>query len=200
MYKLTLVILLLCFYSTFAQSTPDSLIRSNSYINKAETIYKGIYKTFEEFKYNKPSIVENYTFDGKKVWLADAKTGKMKKVKKGEIWGLSDGTKVYVSWHKYDEILEMGRYCYFKEKGTRVVFGFTAFPPMILPIPVPYKDELIINFNTGKTYILSKRLLKKILETDDKELLDEYLKQSKKGKKLFEYIVRYNDRNDSKIK
>ncbi|MEO7991583.1 MAG: hypothetical protein ABI663_18670 [Chryseolinea sp.] len=198
MYRLTLGILLACFQATLAQSTIDSL--KDSYIINTTAYSKGIYKTFEDFKYNKPSIVDPYTFDGKNLWLKDTNTGKLKKIKKKEIWGFSDGTRVYVSWHKYDEVLEKGRYCYFKEKGTKIVFGVTAFPPMILPIPVPYNDELIINFNTGKTYLLSKNLLKKILATDDKELLAEYMKQSKKGKKLFEYIVKYNDRNVAKIK
>ncbi len=200
MYRLILGILLASFHGTLAQSTFDSLENKDSYIINTTAYNKGIYKTFEEFKYNKPSIVDNYTFDGKHLWLTDQGAQKLKKIKKKEIWGFSDGARVYISWHKYDEILEKGRYCYFKEKGTRVVFGFTAFPPMILPIPVPYKDELIVNFNTGKTYLLLKGLLKKILATDDKELLAEYMSQQKKGKKLFEYIIKYNDRNVSKIK
>jgi hypothetical protein len=200
MHRLIVGILLVCFRATLAQSTLDSLKNEDDYIINTKAYNKGIYRTFEEFKYNKPSIVDRYTFDGKHLWLEDDKTGELKKIKKKEIWGFSDGARVYVSWRKYDEMLEMGRYCYFRERGTRVVFGFTAFPPMILPIPVPYKDELIVNFNTGKIYLLSKGLLKKIMVSDDQELLTEYMNQKQKGKKLFEYIIKYNDRNVSKIK
>lgn len=200
MHKLIIGILLASFHVTLAQSTLDSEKNDGSYITNTTSYNKGIYKTFEDFKYNKPSIVDNYTFDGKHLWLTDLGTNRVKKISKKKVWGFSDGTRIYISWHKYNEIVEKGRYCYFSEKGTRVVFGFTTFPPMILPIPLPYKDELIINFNTGKTYILSTGLLKKILRNDDKELLAEYMKQSKKSKKIFEYIVKYNSRNVSKIK
>jgi hypothetical protein len=193
-------LLLFGYVPVFAQSLGDSLKNHSDYILNAKKYNEGIYRTFEEFKYNRPSIVDHYSFDKKNLWLIDPKSGTQKKIRRKEVWGFCDGSKVYVSWRKYDEMLEQGRYCYFKEKGTRVVFGFSAFPPMVLPLPVPYKDELIINFNTGKTYLLSKRLLKKILASDDKELLNEFMLQPQKRKKLFEYIAKYNDRNVSKIK
>ena len=200
MYRLLFSILLVGQLETIGQPKNDSLKSRDNYIINTTAYNKGIYKTFEEFKYNRPSIVDNYTFDKKNLWLTDRQTGKLKKLKKREIWGFCDGSKIFVAWHKYDEILEKGRYCYFKEKGTRIVFVFSAFPPMILPIPLPYKDELIINFNTGKTFLLSKRLLKKILTSDDNVLLTEFKKEPQKGKKLLEYIIKYNDRNVSKIK
>lgn len=200
MNRFLLSILILTTYENFAQSTSDSLKNRDNYIINTTSYKKGVYKTFEEFKYNNPSIVDNYTFDNKKLWLTDKKTGKNKKIKKREVWGFSDGTRVFVSWNKYNEIVEKGRYCYFKEKGTRIVSAFSAFPPMIIPIPLPYNDELIINYNTGKTYLLSKNLFKKILKNDDPELLTEFMNQRQKGKKLYEYIVKYNDRNVAKIK
>lgn len=199
MNKFLHIILILTTYESFGQSTSDSLKNRDNYIINTTSYKIGVYKTFEEFKYNSPSIVENYTFEKKRLWLTD-KTGKKIKVRKKEVWGFSDGSRVFVSWNKYNEILEKGRYCYFKEKGTRIVFGFSAFPPMIIPIPLPYKDEFIINYNTGKTYLLSKKLLKKILKTDDPELLTEFINQQQKGKKLYEYVVKYNDRNVAKVK
>ncbi|MEP6738256.1 MAG: hypothetical protein ABJA70_22215 [Chryseolinea sp.] len=202
MCRLLFGMLLLVQLQSIAQSanSETDLRDHDRYIINAKVYNKGVYKTFEEFKYNMPSIVENYSFDKKNLWLTDNQTGKQKKIKKREIWGFSDRNRIYVSWHKYDELLEKGRYCYFKEKGTRVVFGFSVFPPMILPIPLPYKDELIINFNTGRTFLLSKKLLKKILVTDDKELLNEFMNEKHKGRKLFEYVIKYNARNVSRIK
>lgn len=200
MYKHMAIVFIFFYLPTSAQEQIDSLQSVDTYIINATTLTKGIYKTFEEFKYNKPSIVDNYSFDKNDLWLTDKQTGKKKKIKRREIWGFCDGSKIYVRWRKYDELLEKGRYCYFKERGTRIASGTTAFPPMILPIPLPYKDELIINFNTGKAYLLTKKLLKKILMADDKELLNEYMAQSQKRKKYFDYIVKYNDRNALKIK
>lgn len=107
---------------------------------------------------------------------------------------------LFVRRNKYNELLTKGRYCYFFEKGTRIVTVVSYFPPMILPIPVPYKDELIINYNNGKMYLLSKRLMKKILQTDDPELIKAFLNEPQKGKKLHQYILKYNERNVAKIK
>ncbi len=200
MHRLLFAILLFGQLDTIAQLKSDSLKKRNNYIINTTDYQKGIYKTFEDFKYNNPSIPDQFTFDNKNLWVTDNKTGKPKKIKKSEIWGFSDGTRIFVRWGKYNEILEKGRYCYFKEKGTRMTFATTPFPFMILPIPYPYKDEIIINYNTGKTFLLSKRLLKKILTSDDTELLTQFEKESQKGKKLLEYIIKYNDRNVSKIK
>jgi hypothetical protein len=71
---------------------------------------------------------------------------------------------------------------------------------MIIPVPTPYKDEVIVNFNTGRSYRLTKRLLKEIMEADDPELLEMFEQERGKGKKLFDYIVKYNDRNAARIK
>ncbi len=185
---------------SIAQLGNDSINRKEEYIINTDSYRQGIYKTFEEFKYNSPSMVEEFTFDGKHLWLIDKNTGKLKKVNKSKVWGFSDGTRLFIRWSKYIEITEKGRYCYFMDKGVRVAFGYSMFPPMLVPVPYPYKDEVIINFNTGNTYVLSKRLMKKILTTDDPELLTEFQQESKKRKKLLEYIKKYNERNVSKIK
>lgn len=186
--------------TALAQPGNDSLRNSKNYIVNAKTYKVGIYKSFDEFKYNNPSGSDDFRFDGKNIWVPDSKPGKMLKVKKKDVWGFSDGSKIFVRRNKYNEMLEKGRYCYFKEKGTRLAFGVSAFPLMILPIPYPYKDEIIINYNTGKPFVLSKRLLKKILASDDPELLKEFKNDPGKNRKLFDYIVKYNDRNVSKIK
>src|SRR5882672_1108607 len=151
--------------NTFSQIANDSLNRKASYIINAKSYKPGIYTSFEEFKYNSPAIVDHYTFDGKRFWTD--RGGEKKKIKKKTIWGYSDGKHVYVRWNRYPEITVKGRYCYFQEKGVGLAF--------IVPIPVPYSDRVIINYNTGATYLLNIRLVKKILETDT-ELLAEFQK------------------------
>lgn len=71
---------------------------------------------------------------------------------------------------------------------------------MLLPIPLPYRDEVILNFNTGKTFRLTNDLMEIILRTDDPDLLREFLIERKKSEKFFEYIKKYNQRNFGKIK
>jgi hypothetical protein len=195
---LLLPALLLASEGCHSQNTNDSLHNRDAYVTNAESLNKGVYKTFDEFKYNRPSITQNYIFDKKKFWLTDSNTGKRTKIKKREIWGFCDGSKSFVKWSKFNEIVQIGRYCYFMEKGTRIIN--VASPLMFVPIPVRYKDELIINFNTGTTYLLTKKLMKQILRTDDPELLAQFMLEPKKRKKLFDYIVKYNDRNTAKIK
>ena len=175
------------------QITNDSLNRKASYIINANSYKPGIYTSFEQFKYNSPAIVDHYTIDGKRFWTD--RDGKKKKIKRKTIWGYCDGKHVYARWNGYPEITVKGRYCYFQEKGV----GFMILPPfIIMPIPVPYSDRVILNYNTGATYLLNIRLVKKILETDT-ELLAEFRKEKKKKKILLEYIMRYNTRNQSKI-
>jgi hypothetical protein len=167
----------------FAQIANDSVNRKASYIINANSYKPGIYTSFEEFKYNSPAIVDHYTFDGKRFWTD--RYGEKKKIKRKTIWGYSDGKHVYVRWNRYPEITVKGRYCYFQEKG-------------VGPMAIPYSDRVIINFNTGATYLLNLRVVKRILETDA-GLLAEFQKEKSKKKMLLEYIMKYNARNQSKI-
>jgi hypothetical protein len=178
----------------FAQIASDTLDKKANYIINANSYKVGIYTSFEEFKYNSPSIVDHYTFDGRR--FRTERNGIKKKIKRKTIWGYSDGKHLYACWNRYPEITVKGRYCYFQEKG----IGIMTFlvPPFFIPIPVPYSDHVIINYNTGATYLLNTRLLKKILETDP-ELLSEFHQEKSKKKVLLEYIVRYNARNQSGI-
>jgi hypothetical protein len=137
---------------------------------------------------------------GKKaIWVTEG-NGKSRKLKKDETWGYCDRSRIFVKWRKFNELVEKGRYCYFKKTGTRMTYVVFGIPFMIIPIPTPYKDEVIVNFNTGISYRLTKKLLREILEIDDPELLESFNRESGKGKRLFDYIVKYNDRNAFRIK
>ena len=197
----TLMFCALCVFCnyTYAQSSSNSSANPGDYILDAPAYRDGVYKTFEEFKYNRPSIIDYYSIGKKAIWITD-NAGKVRKLKKDETWGYCDGSRIFVKWRKFNELVEKGRYCYFKETGTRMTHGVSGFPLMIIPVPTPYKDEVIVNFNTGKSYRLTKRLMKEILEADDPELLEMFEQERGKGKKLFDYIVRYNDRNTARIK
>ena len=182
-----------------AQSLSESSDYNTGYILQAPAYQKGVYKSFDEFKYNRPSIVDHYAVGKRTIWVTND-AGENKKLKRDEVWGYCDGSRIFVRWRKFNEVLEKGRYCYFKETGTRMTYVVSGIPLMIVPVPTPYKDEVIVNFNTGRSYRLTKKLMREILEADDPELLEMFAKERGKGKKLFDYVVRYNDRNTTRIK
>ena len=183
----------------YAQSIGDASAFHEHYILHAPAYQKGVYKSFDEFKYNRPSIVDHYSIGKRTIWITD-EAGNNRKLRKDEVWGYCDGSRVFVRWRKFNEVVEKGRYCYFKETGTRMTYVVSGIPLMIIPVPTPYKDEVIVNFNTGRSYRLTKKLMREILEADDPELLEMFAREHGKGKKLFDYVVKYNDRNTTRIK
>jgi len=176
----------------FCQATNDTLARQASYIINAKSYKPGIYMDFEQFKYNSPAIVDHYFFDGRRFWIE--RNGERVKIKKKTIWGYSDGKQVYMRWNKYTKIEMLGRYCYLNDEGFAIVFRL----PFFLPSPTYYNDRVVINYNTGATYLLNTRLVRKILETDP-ELLAAFEKEKRKKRVLLEYIIKYNTRNRSGI-
>jgi hypothetical protein len=196
----TFLIFIFVTCNSWAQESRDNGLNKDSYIINTTVYKKGVYATFEEFKFNNPSITSDLTFTKKRVNVLDSKTGQYKKLKNRNVWGFCNGEKIFVQRNKYNEITLLGRYCYFKEEGVRVASFMGSFPVMLLPIPMPYKDELIINFNTGKVYLLTKDVMKTIFRTDDPELLKEFAIEKAKKDKYYDYIVKYNQRNTDKIK
>jgi hypothetical protein len=175
-------------FPAFCQVSPDS-----SYIIYTKHYRKGIYKTLHEFQLNQPSVAD-FSFNGKNLWARD-QNGNNVKVRKRDVWGFSDGINVYIRRNKYSPLLLTGRYCYFIEKGTRVMFAYGFTPFAIVPIPMPYRDKLILDFNTGQLSLLTKPVLRQILKQEDPELLSQFEAEHHKGKKVEEYLIRYNKRS-----
>lgn len=163
---------------------------------------KGIYKSFEEFKYNNPSIElkNEITAKSRKLGILDKdpiifyridiskKEGKMI----GEVYGFSDGKYVYINESmpklgpktEFSKIEYIGEYCYFKDiYCTSTYNGMTTITTCDL-------DEKLIEMETGKVIRLSKRSLRELL-ANDTELLDKFNNESLKNKKLKEYVIRY---------
>lgn len=166
----------------------------------SDSIYKkGIYRSFEEFKYNNPSITE-FSAEKSRLWIKDNVTGAKRKVKnKDKVWGFCDGKQVYVLWRKYNPIEIIDRYSYFQERGVRIATVVTGYPLMIIPLPVPYRVQVVINFNNGKMFVLSKKMMRTIL-AQDPELLDMFKHELNKKQKFEKYIRLYNQRNKDQIK
>jgi len=197
---------------------PQSIFTSNE-------IKRGIYKDFNEFITNTPSL----SFDNK-IWIDEGEMDLLDNyerslfVYKGsevrlpiyrlknrvnnsrldtkDFWGYCDGTKFYINSYThiprnyFVQLLLVGRYCYFLQIDP----NSNSSPPSTTPINTNGIAEYIVNVNNGKIFRLDRKLLKVILQ-DDTELLNELNADKEvKHKLLIEYIERYNDRHMHEIK
>ncbi|HMG89827.1 MAG TPA: DUF6563 family protein [Chryseolinea sp.] len=210
--------LMLTLISVSAQDKPPILMATKP--------QKGIYRDFQEFLNNAPSIqspfiilcksgddkIERGTADYR-VMLLDTAT-KRRDLKK--FWGVYDGDAVYINEVVYGGPLNfkrmhgMGRYCYFKGSlvnngstvaGAGVAVGLVggALAAAIIEIDGDY--PYVLNINNGNVYLLDKETLKTILKKDE-ELLALYDEEERKSKKntLLSYIAEYNQRHQDEIK
>ena len=173
----------------------------------ADSVYKaGIYRTFEEFKYNNPSIVlkdeivkkkRGYGFLNAAGQVTFYKIAINRKEGKavGEVFGFSDGKNVYINEYKprlgpnaeFSKIEYMGPYAYYED--IRCVETFRPDGS----VTTCGLDDKIINTETGEVISLSKQTLRELI-ANDKELLKEFEDESQKNKKLKDYVVRYNEK------
>ena len=182
---------------------------------------KGIYKTFEEFRKNAPSISfsnaieyseEETVYEGN---LPIAKFNCDSIVpceKKTPIWGFCDGTTVYVSRSStfdkknvYDKVRYIGRYLYYQCSANNSGHGTNTGPGSSsggYTMGGSRTNALLekgVDINTGVTFELSIPKMTKILG-DDKLLLAEFKKQNKKEHKLNYYLKKYAEKHKEQIK
>jgi hypothetical protein len=173
------------------------LYSQNLIVDDNVTLKKGIYKTFEEFKNNSPSIPLEYEIlSGKIVYagfeihndtLYNLKVDKDKANEIGLIWGFCDGKHAYINmqptmkrdkktknnikvfkpFSQFDKIFFIGRYCYF----TTGQYGGNSI--------YPQHWVCVLDFNTGKEIYLDNKTLKELISKDE-QLLEEF-----KNEKLF---------------
>lgn len=210
MKQLLCFILILTITSVTAQNRPPIL--------DATDLQQGIYKTFEEFLTNSPSIlspfqivtesgehrIERGTADYRLV-LRDSV---IRRKELRNFWGVCDGQSVYINETNYGGALNfkklhgLGRYCYFKgtmvdaSRNAHMVGGALAVAAVSIDGDYPY----IFNINNGKFFLLDKAILKTILKKDP-ELDSIYDEEERKSKKntLLAYIIKYNDRHEDEI-
>lgn len=184
--------------------TTTIVIKSQNLIINDTVLKAGIYRTFEEFKYNNPSVELNHkvttikrgygfmnaagkvTYYRIEVYRKDAKLI-------GNVFGFCDGENVYINEHSpkiepsvgFSKIIYFGKYCYYEgvsSSGRSMPNGAT----------VSYQSlaEKIIDIHSGEVITLDDKNLREII-ADDPELLKEFNKDSNKNKSLKDYIIRY---------
>jgi len=180
-------------------------------IFKVEKFKKGIYRNVDEFLNDAPSIHREFKIIRRpplhQEWLLGGEfslsfedsTLNRKLLK--EIWGVSTGEKILINTSNYgsmlgfEELIGLGRYCYWKGKGTRINNMTSPNDAQPLSIESKYYECIyILNPNNGKIFELTDELMQVIL-TNDNELLQRFSDEKKKNND-FElhqsYIRQYN--------
>ncbi|MDB5257296.1 MAG: hypothetical protein JWM14_1991 [Chitinophagaceae bacterium] len=201
----------------YAQEVTDSLF----YFNTIKV--KGIYKSFEEFRRNAPSIpLTNGTlieYDVEEsLYQKDIPVAKlncdsvMPCEKKTPIWGFCDGTSVFISREPkfdknitYDKVVYMGRYMYYQyihkstASATNTGPGSSTGGYVMGGARAKTVVDKAIDINTGETFELSNPKILKILG-NDKVLLAEFNKQKHKEQKQVQYLIKYSEKHKEQIK
>ena len=177
-------------------------------INDSLNLKKGIYKTFEEFRYNSPPIPLDYEIVYINENIANLKIDKEKTKFYGAVWGFCDGKNVYINRDfnmsgkrvlnpdsQFNKILFIGRYCYFLTYPDANVLVYRQY----LPYAIDFNsgDELCLNCEPNFLFIKESQF-KKIISRDPK-LWQEY-KNDKSGEDLFlKYIKIHSERYKDEI-
>jgi len=156
----------------------NTLFSQELIVDSGVALKRGVYRTFDEFKYNNPSLdydgpleyryasysIINTTDKIEYVGIGKKIVGK---VKSKTVYGFSDGKKVYLNLiglsptsKNFVELEYLGRYCYYKfvsrKPGMIFMFGL-----MGMAISTT-KGEVLIDINNGEYYEANKSRLEKL--------------------------------------
>ena len=168
---------------------------------------KGIYKSFKEFRSNRPSedgelVVKDktpaaqiYLFSARNQLLVRDSAGHEHKVK--NFWGYSDGTAAYIRDNGLNKFDEIGYYCLYQvhaitsAPANRATEGiiFNNTPPATI-------SKKVLNIVTGDVYDLSLFNLRKYILPKDTALLREFNEDRRNRERMVYYIQKFNQRNN----
>jgi hypothetical protein len=178
-------------------------------IDDGTVLKRGIYKTFEEFKINSPSIPLDFE-------IVSADTGVLFRLKIekeitdafGVVWGFCDGKNAYINLDfnmskkrifrpvsEFSKITYLGRYCYYRTYQPGGGLVFRELLAMI--IDINSGEELCLNCAINFGFI-SQSSFKKIL-TKDSELWDAYKGDKSKEDLFLKYIKKYSERHMDEV-
>lgn len=176
-------------------------------INYDRVLVKGIYKTYQEFLDNRPSIQVNFFTTLIRAGKSDSSiiAGKSIKVdsvrSSTKIWGFCDGNNVFVYYSgtlfekRYWKLQCKGPNPYFYYLNKDVIGGPSIFGLVTLATmaALPPSVELMIISKTGKPQYALHKNLKKLLR-DNPILYQEVKKETIMPDSLRRrYVIRYNE-------
>jgi hypothetical protein len=166
----------------------------------------GVYKSFSEFKADSPSIKQftiknpspyadpNYTI--LEYTCPDSvKTPGGCNLK--DVWGYAYHGDVYIAhsyYAYYFKLMVVGSLCHFVGLA-----GFGTYVPandvmMGFGADNNYQ-QYMLNFETGEVFTFNYKNFSLFLKVHDSELYQELMKQKKKKKIIFKYLLKYNERH-----
>jgi hypothetical protein len=173
------------------------------YLQNDTGLKAGIYRNFEEFQHNNPSVEFNYQISKKMRKYGDLRSsGKIpyyrlnieREISKpiGKVFGFCDGTNVFINEKipdlgpktEFVQIENLGQYWYFEDRKSTTIFIGSV------PSTLYYIDRRIMDANTGEIIGLSRKTLQEII-ANDSDLLAEFKNEPKKGEKLKKYLIKY---------
>ncbi len=192
--------------SILLQAIP-SISQSDSLTNDILTTKKfryGIYRTFNEFKSNSPSIISGFEILADSSFLArhKLKTKKGKIIK--EVYGFSDGKNIFISTKTYAQtnhfipILALGKITYFEDKkgkaNSSLAFSKEKNNALKNPGWVVYIPD-----GDGLAYALSQETIYSILKQNDRELFTKFNKENSKDNfaTLMNYVIEFNKKHSN---
>jgi hypothetical protein len=166
-----------------------------------EKIKKGIYRTFEEFRANAPSITDSFDLvprdDVKRSFTLSSADNELKLIgpdgkkrnPEGEVWGLYDGKQFFIHTFGYNSLYKLGKYSVFEVTSHDP--GTTSGNTIVINRKIP---DYILNFETGEVKQATKNNILEIL-SDDKELYDDFVKDGSRRDMVYIYMERYSKRH-----
>jgi hypothetical protein len=179
-------------------------------INDSLNLKKGIYKTFDEFRYNSPSIpLEFEVINLDKGYTYNLKIDKDKTKYFGVVWGFCDGKDIFINMDVdmsrkkvfnpdsyFSRLLYVGRYCFFLTYPAR---SSNIFFSQYYPFAIDFNSgkELCLNCEPNFWFIKESQF-KKIVSRDP-ELWQEYKNDHSREDLFYKYIKLYSEKYSDEI-
>ena len=201
---ITVVVLAITFNSTNLFSQNDSIKYTFNY-----RFVDGIYRSFEEFKKNDPSIDEKAIIADnpevqflignfakvEKIAFLDS-TGQLQKLKRDEVWGYCSKGAVYIMVNNnFHRIVKIGSIMHFAESHNKFFYS-RQMPVSGINKPNKY-IQYMIDFNTGELMKFKLENFLILLKHDEElyEQFNSFKSNSQKKKMMFLYLNKFNQRN-----
>lgn len=184
----------------------------DSVLNKADSLRKGFYKTYQEYLADSPSVITDFTVklysaskDEPKIVSADYILADPN-FNTGEIWGFCDGQDVFVASGsffvlKYWKLQCRGPnpYLFYAEKKFLVPFTIGAIFASGLSFALPPNYQLMLIDKTGRPRLANDYYVKRVLR-DDPALFKKFRKEYHDSDEIImKYLREYNENYQHKI-
>jgi hypothetical protein len=181
----------------------DACVLMAVYLQNSNKYQPGVYRNFEEMKYNNPSAPIQYKVyssvlkiglgpNAEQVTLYQLDLTRSQAKELGKLFGFSDGKNLYIEQKEgiglrkdFIKIENYGKYGYF-EDVIHILIGTTIIPVNTLNL---------IDMNSGEIILIDKKQLKELLK-DDPTLLEEFNNEAHKDKKLKDFLIRYLEKKN----